>query len=67
MSVRPLEIDWPHQPIEMEETINNSLIVRDPLGAVSKIFEYSPPTDEARRPYAPCSVKDFWKLVQDFM
>ena len=59
MSARPLEIDWLHQPIEIKETINNALIVRDPLGAVSKIFGYSPPSDEARKRYAPCSVKDF--------
>ena len=67
MSARPLKIDWPHEPIEIEDTINNALIVRDPLGAVSKIFGYSPPLDEARKRYAPCSVKDFWKFVQDIM
>ena len=67
MSSSPLEISWPHQPIEIEDTINNALIVRDPLGAVSKIFGYSPPSEEARKRYQPRSVKDFWKFIQDIM
>ena len=67
MSRRHLEIEWPHQPLEIEEAINNALIIRDPLGAVSKIFWYAPPFDEARKQYTLRNVKDFWKFVQDIM
>ena len=67
MSKRHLEIEWPHQLLEIEEAINNALIVRDLLVAVSKIFGYAPPSDEVRKQYATCNVKDFWKFVQDIM
>ena len=60
---RHLEIEWPHQPLEIEEAINNVLIVRDPLVAVSKIFVYAPLSDEARKWYSTRNVKDFWKFV----
>ena len=49
MSERPLEIEWPNQPLEIEEATNNALVVRDPLGAVFRIFEYQPPSEEARK------------------
>ena len=59
MSERPLEIEWPNQPLEIEEVTNNALVVRDPLGAVSRIFGYQPPSEEARKRYALRSVKTF--------
>ena len=52
MSARPLEIDCPHHPIGIEDTMNNALIIRDPLGAVSKIIGYLPLSDEARKWYS---------------
>ena len=67
MSERPLEIEWPNQPLEIEEATNNALVVRDPLGALSSIFGYQPLSEEARKRYATRSVNAFWQFVQEIM
>ena len=67
MSEQPLAIEQLPQPLEIEEATNNALIVRDPLGAVSKILGYQLPSEELQQRYPARDVKAFWKFVQKIL